>query len=121
MDYNEMLQLVFELAITILLPIFLGMAIGAVRTWWTSVKARIPQEQYEFAFVLAKQLVLAAEQSGLAGMIKNDAETKKNWVLDRMEKGLADNGIELDLHTLSDMIEAAVKTELNPERTSASG
>ena len=120
-NYSEILQLVFEIAITVLLPIFLGVAIGAVRVWWNSLKAKIPQEQYEFAYMIAKQLVLAAEQSGLAGIIKNESKEKYAWVLENLEKQLAEQGIVLDLETLSSMIEAAVKEELNKERTSAEG
>ena len=121
MDFGELLQLVLEMAITVLLPIFLGFAIVAVRGWWESIKAKIPQEQYAFADMIARQLVLAAEQNGLAGKLSNEASVKYDWVLDNMERQLREAGIKLDLHTLSNMIESAVKAELNMERTSAEG
>jgi len=120
-DVGQVLQLVLQVAISVLLPVFLGYAIVAMRTWWGKIKAQIPAEQYAFASSLVSQLVLAAEQSGLAGIIANEAEVKKQWVIDRAEAELAKLGIKMDLNTISDMIEAAVKAELNRDRTSASG
>lgn len=120
-DIGQVLQLVLQVAITVLLPVFLGYAVVAVRTWWGKVKAQIPAEQYAFAYNLVTQLVLAAEQSGLAGIIQNEAEVKKAWVINRAEAELAKLGIKMDLETIADMIEAAVKAELNKERTSAEG
>lgn len=120
-DVGEVIQLVLQIIISVLLPLFLAFAIGAVRTWWAKIKAQIPAEQYAFAFSIVSQLVLAAEQSGLAGIISNESKAKKKWVIERVEAELAKVGINLDLETISDMIEAAVKAELNKDKELAEG
>jgi len=120
-DVGEVLQLIAQIVISVLLPIFLTYAVVAVKSWWAKIKAQIPAEQFAFASGVIKSLVLAAEQSGLAGIIANEGQAKKQWVLDRAEKALAEHGIVMDLDALADMIEAAVKAELNADRNSAEG
>lgn len=115
-DVGEVLQLVIQVVITVLLPVLLAFSIGAMRSWWVKIKAQIPAEQYAFASSIISQLVLAAEQSGLAGIISNESQEKKQWVIQRAEEELAKVGIILDLNTIADMIEAAVKSELNKSK-----
>lgn len=58
---------------------------------------------------IAKVAVLAAEQSGLSGLI----EDKKNYAIRVAEQMLEERGIKIDLDTLTAAIEAAVLNELN--------
>lgn len=120
-DIGEVLQLIIQIIITVLLPVVLTYVGVAVRAWWIKIKAQIPAEQYAFASTLVSQLVLAAEQSGLAGILSNEAQAKKAWVIERAEAELAKMGIKMDLETISDLIEAAVKAELNKDKVPAEG
>jgi hypothetical protein len=108
MDYDALLQSVLTTLIEVLLPVLLGVVIYWIKQQAALVKARIPAEQLEFASGLARQFVLAAEQSGLAGYIKDAGLEKKEWVLLRLESALAQKGIRLDMRTLSDLVEAQV-------------
>jgi len=120
-DIGEVLQLIIQIIITVLLPVVLTYVGVAVRAWWIKIKAQIPAEQYAFASTLVSQLVLAAEQSGLAGILSNESQAKKAWVIERAEAELAKMGIKMDLETISDLIEAAVKAELNKDKVPAEG
>lgn len=113
---SSALQVFLETLVRLLLPVLLTAAVGYFVQQWKLVSARIPAEQLAFASELVRQLVLAAEQSGLSGAIENEAKAKKEWVLQRAEAELASRGIKLDLHQISTLVEAAVLESLNFEK-----
>jgi hypothetical protein len=110
---SSTLQIFLQTIIQILLPILLTAAVGYLFRQYQIVTARIPAEQLELARQIVRSLVLAAEQTGLVGAIKNEGEAKKEWVLQRAEEYLLSKGVKLDLHLLSDLIEAEVLESLN--------
>lgn len=110
---NNLLQMTLEIIIQVLLPVVLTAAVGYLVKQFQLVSAKIPQEQYAFAMEMAKQLVLAAEQNGLSGAIANESETKKQYVLTRLQSALAEKKINIDVTKLSDLIEAAVMEAFN--------
>lgn len=105
---DTLLQTLLKTLIQVMLPLLLGFLVALVKTKIEQLKAGMSQEQLLFATELARQLVLAAEQNGLTGAIKNEAAVKKEWVIQRLESELAERGIHLDIRVLSDMIEVAV-------------
>lgn len=50
--------------------------------------------------------VLAAEQSGLTGVIENEGKKKKAYAIQFAERYLREHGFEMELDVVSDMIEA---------------
>lgn len=110
------LQVVLDTLIRLLLPILLTAAVGYFYRQYQVLSARIPAEQLLLAQEIVRQLVLAAEQAGLTDAIQNEGEVKKEWVLQRAEEYLASKGIKLDLHTLSNLVEAQVLESLNFEK-----
>lgn len=111
--WDSILQYAVETVIQLLLPIVLGalatLAIKGVK----KLQASIDADKYTFAVALAYQLVLAAEQSGLAGYIENTSEQKLDWVMTKMEEGLAKRGINLDLDEIRAIVEAQVMEAFN--------
>jgi len=112
-DLNAFLQPLLITLIQVLAPILISLLIAWVKKQFDLAKARIPAEQLAFAAVLIRQLVLAAEQSGLSGALENEGKAKKEWVLGRVEQELKARGINLNVRLISDMIEGIVLDELN--------
>jgi hypothetical protein len=103
---DTLIQTLLMTLIQVMVPVLLGFLVALSKTIIDQAKSRMSQEQLAFASDLARQLVLAAEQNGLTGAIK--AAAKKEWVILRLESELAKRGVKLDIHVLSDLIEAAV-------------
>jgi hypothetical protein len=105
---DTLIQTLLMTLIQVMVPVLLGFLVALSKTIIDQAKSRMSQEQLAFASDLARQLVLAAEQNGLTGAIKDEAAAKKEWVILRLESELAKRGVKLDIHVLSDLIEAAV-------------
>lgn len=58
--------------------------------------------------------VLAAEQSGLTGMVKNVGEQKKRYALDLAFKYLAEHGLRVDPAVVNGLIEAQIRELKTP-------
>jgi hypothetical protein len=107
-NYSGMLQMALVVVIQVLLPVLLGFLVVWLKKQTDLVKSKIPGEQLAFASELARQLVQAAEQTGLTGAISAEGSAKKEWVISQMEVELAKKGVKLDLHIISSLIENAV-------------
>jgi Bacteriophage holin of superfamily 6 (Holin_LLH) len=105
---SEVLQAFLITLIQVLLPVFLAMAVAWMQAAFLKAKSEINQEQYKLAVELAGKFVLAAEQSGLTGVISQAGEEKKQWAMEQLDAALQAKGIRLDLPLLSAMIEAEV-------------
>jgi LL-H family phage holin len=110
---DEILQALLMTIIQVLVPVVLGAIIAFIRVKIKEVTAQVDQDQLAFAAELARQFVLAAEQNGLSGAIKNEGSEKKAWALARLDDELDKRGIHLDVNVLSDMLEAAVMESFN--------
>lgn len=108
LEIGSLIQTVLVIIIQVLLPVALGYVVMWLKAKVEEVKARIPAEQLEFATVLAQQLVMAAEQSGLSGQIAAEGKAKKEWVIARLQLALEEKGIKMDVKYLSDLIEGEV-------------
>lgn len=105
---EQVIQQVLETLIQVLLPLVLGYAVVAIRQWVSAGKAKLSREQLEFASIMAREIVQAAEQSGLSGAIAAAGQEKKEWAITQLDGLLNAQGIDLDLEALSALIESAV-------------
>lgn len=111
--YDEILQSVLKVLIDVLLPVVLVAVVAGIKELIAWVKGRIKEQHLEIALALAAEVVKAAEQNGLAGYIKNEAQVKREWALAQLELALAKRGIRLDLDELYLLIEAQVMEAFN--------
>jgi hypothetical protein len=107
-DWGFYLDRVLQIAIQVLLPIALAAAVKWINTKSAEAKISKDAATYKMVSGLVYQLVLAAEQNGMIGALKNDGLAKKQFVIGRLEEELVKLGIKMDLDTLDSMIEAAV-------------
>lgn len=108
MDWSDLVQPLLETVLSIMLPIVLGFVAVWLKGLLAKVKAEMSESQLAFITVLAGQLVLAAEQSGLTGAIKNIGEAKKAMVIAALQTAADERGIKISVELLSAIIEAAV-------------
>lgn len=113
--FSSILQTILEVLITIGLPILLKFLVDWLRAKIAEAKSSMSQEQLLFAQALASSLVLAAEQNGLREALKNEGEAKKRWVMAQLESELSKRNINLNLETLSHLIESAVYDAFHSE------
>mgnify|MGYP000877111577 CR=1 FL=1 len=85
-----------------------GWIVAQTKLLLAKAKAMNPtlMEQVEW---VAKMVVQAAEQAGIAGLI----EDKKVWAVEQAEKMLLAQGLKVDLDVIATAIEAAVWSEIN--------
>lgn len=108
MDWSDLVQPLLETVLSIMLPIVLGFVAVWLKGLLAKVKAEMSESQLAFITVLAGQLVLAAEQSGLTGAIENIGEAKKAMVIAALQTAADERGIKISVELLSAIIEAAV-------------
>jgi hypothetical protein len=104
----------FNTLIPLLVTLLLGLAtlISTKFNFWLSSK--LSKEQMDFARNLAKTAVQAAEQSGVAKIIVNTAEEKKNYALNFMERSLDSMGMKhlsKNIGLLGSLIEAEINQQ----------
>lgn len=107
---NQVLQIVVPL-----IAAFLAGLIGhLVRRAIAYIKANIDASVLQQMEWLANIVVGAAEQSGLAGEIQDNAKAKKAWALNELARLFKERGLpEVDFATLSTLIEKAVLDNFN--------
>lgn len=105
---DTILQALLVTAIEVLLPVLLGFLVVVAKNAIEQIKAKVDKEKLDFVLSLVRQFVLAAEQNGLTGALKDEGVAKKAWVLEQLKTELAKKNIHIDLDMLSGLIEAAV-------------
>lgn len=119
---QDLLQTFLNVLVATAAPILLGLFGAALRLLYLRVRLSLSAKQLDFADMVIRQFVKAAEQYDLGGVVKQVGYEKKAWVIEQAEKELKRRGINLELDTISDLIEAAVLDELNrPRLESANG
>jgi len=112
MELMDFLGKFLELAALALLPVLAAFIAGYLRVKGKEILAdlenRWPEQLSVVSFVV-KQVVLAAEQAGAAGLI----DDKKAYALGVATDWLAGLGLDIDLDVIEAAIEAAVKKEFN--------
>jgi len=112
MDWGEILTQLLVVAITVFLPVLIGLFIAWVRPILKNLDEnlanRLGQEQWNLVKVLAEQFVLAAEQQGVWDTMLQEGKDKKKWVFNKLAEQLKQQGIDLDFDAINAAIEAAV-------------
>ena len=108
MDWSDLVQPLLETVLSIMLPIVLGFVAVWLKGLLAKVKAEMSESQLAFITALAGQLVIAAEQSGLTGVIINVGEEKKAMVMAALQAAADERGIRINVELLSAIVEAAV-------------
>lgn len=107
----------FQKFLEIVLPVLATLLAGLVIAWVTKVvndiKSKLTAEQKFYIETAVKTAVMAAEQVKLVDQLID----KKKYALDVATDWLNKLGIKVDLKVLDSLIEAAVFTELNREKT----
>jgi len=105
---SELLQKIAVDVVTILAPV----AVAFVAAWLSRqtqlVKAKLNAEQWKLITSVVDAAVVAAEQSGLAGYIKDLGSEKRDYALNYAQKFLAQYKITVDTQVLYKLIEQAV-------------
>ncbi len=99
--------------INAVLPVVLGLGALAIKRYSDRLKAEIGQKNFAYATNIAKAVVKAAEQNGLATEIGHTGAQKKSWALNELETALKARGINIDVRMLDALIEATVYQEFN--------
>lgn len=114
-DWGSILTQFFLIVITLAVPPLVTALMIYIQGQNELRKSRMDSEtlanyerQLGIVKKLAREFVYAAEQSGLSGQIKNIGAEKKDLVLAQLESELERRGIQMDLHVLSNAVEAAV-------------
>lgn len=113
---NEFLRGVLELVIAIALPVVLALVGQWLQTWRRKIEAGLTTEARAAVLEAVRLAVWAAEQSGLAGLIVDEARAKKDYALHLAEGYLKGWGVEIDLDALAALIESAVWQEFGQFR-----
>jgi hypothetical protein len=71
-----------------------------------SSPALAPAQRAQILDKAVELAVLAAEQSGLAGLIQNEGQKKKEFAVRFAERYLKEHGLKVELDVVADMIEA---------------
>ena len=108
MDFGPIIQAALVTIIQVLLPVALGFLVAYINHKIKEVKSQVSATNLAFATNLVRELVRAAEQSGLTGALEKASQAKKQYVLDQAQKALEAHGITIDVDLLDALIEAAV-------------
>jgi len=110
-EWSDLLQPILETLLDVLLPVVLSVVALWIKQLISKAKAEIEEANLSWLLVLARQLVVAAEQAGVTGMIEDIGEEKKAMVVSLLQKAADARGIKIDMEVLSAIIEAAVVAE----------
>lgn len=111
---SEVLQTLILASIPVLIPILISMAIA----YWRKVSAEIQEKApvtYQALRIVASIAVQAAEQLAMAGVIQE----KKQYAIEQVKLLLEQQGIKMDIESISVAIEAAVLEEFNRHKLEA--
>ncbi len=102
------IEAILRIAIELLLPILLAYLAKMAHDEIMHIAAKKQTAEFQLVKEIVKRMVLAAEQLGITGALKNIGEEKKKYVLDMVKAELERRGIGIDVDTLDAMIEAEV-------------
>ena len=114
MDWGVFVQQILELVLSALLPVVVGMVAVYIKSLRDEALGKLKEKDRWMVEEAVRVAVTAAEQSGLAGHIRNEANEKKRYALNVAEAYLTRFGLgSVDLSVLADMIEAEVWRQFN--------
>lgn len=105
---GALLQPVLEVLLTVLAPAVLGLLAAWLKAQRDKINQEIENRGLEQLRQHAVMLVKAAEQAGIIGELENIGEAKKQMVVSLLQAEADRLGLQLDVESLSAIIEAAV-------------
>ena len=99
---------ILEKVLVAVIPVLVALVAGWLKIKWEQFKNGQNQDAMWALTEAVRIAVAAAEQSGLAKLISDTAESKKAFAIDFAERWLARAGIDMDLDLIVDAIEAEV-------------
>jgi len=101
--------------VTVATPFVLAQFTLLLRRWQQLYAAQVTLEQDLIIRSIVTLAVRAAEQSGIAGLIADEATNKKAWATLQAQDWLSERGIVVDLNSISGQIEAAINEEVHKQ------
>ena len=118
MEWNEVLsgflQVLLEIVIVAVVPALAALAVAWLKVKQKEIESKLPSEVLNTIGIVSGILVQAAEQSELAGYLKKEGISKKDWAMAEGEKLLKEQlGLFLDLDKLGDVFWQSVLSGLD--------
>ena len=118
MEWNEVLsgflQVLLEIVIVAVVPALAALAVAWLKVKQKEIESKLPSEVLNTIGIVSGILVQAAEQSELAGYLKKEGISKKDWAMAEGEKLLKEQlGLFLDLDKLGDVCWQSVLSGLD--------
>lgn len=110
---NELLNTLLVTLLPVLATALVGFLVRWINAQTAKIQGQIGNQNWEMITRFIDLSVLAAEQSGLAGLIANEGKAKKEFVLNLVQKFLNEKGIVVDVNRIDAAIEAAVFASVN--------
>lgn len=109
MGTEEILQKLLEILIEFMVPVILGLIGAGLVMLYRWIRTKVKSDTLKLIISIIDRLVLAAEQYGLTGQLLQLGAEKKAWVINEAQKELDSRNIKINVETLANLIEAAVR------------
>jgi hypothetical protein len=116
MELWNIIEQLLVAVLTVSIPVITKFVVDWLKAQRDLLQLRFDEKEWLIIVNFTNLMIEAAEQSGLAGHISDAGEAKKAFVLAQVQAFLEDNGIDVDVDRLSDLIEALVYGNLNWQR-----
>jgi hypothetical protein len=110
-DWMELINTVLGVIVTFLVTKALPVGLQAGEAYFEKLKAEIEVHRWNTAKIIVENAVRTAEQLGLTEVIRD----KKEYAVSLAQEWLNGAGIEMDLASIEDMIEAEVNKQFGGE------
>lgn len=112
-EMQEFIFQLFQLVFIPLITLVVGLLADYINKLRQKTKQYIGEQRWTLLSDLSVRVIQAAEQSGLAGYIDNQADTKREWAISELKKLALQYGITVDVGEAVVLIEAAVREGLH--------
>jgi len=115
-DWGAIITQALLMLVKAVLPLLLAALLGWLGLEWKKFRSGKHAELAMYLAEAARIAVASAEQSGLAKLIEDKAEVKKQFAIDYVENYLETVGLRVNVNLIADTIEAEVKKQFpHPE------
>lgn len=105
---TQLTQVLLQIVITAIVPAISGFVVMWIRAQMAKVRMQLTAEQRQYADAVIRNLIAAAEQYDLAGLVKRSGAQKKAWVVGQAQTMLDSAGIHWEAQTIADLVEAKI-------------
>lgn len=105
---TQLTQVLLQIVITVIAPAIGAFVVMWLRAQMAKVRMQLTAEQRQYADAVIRNLIAAAEQYDLAGLVKRSGAQKKAWVVGQAQTMLDSAGIHWEAQTIADLVEAKI-------------